>query len=319
MVPASVRAGPDEAPGQRPHVRVLLATHNGEAWLEQQLQTIADQQDVRVSIVASDDASTDATTEILRSWSNRFDLLVLPPLGRRLGNANRNFMRLIADAPLDDADFIAFADQDDIWKPAKLARAITCLDQHRAAAYSSNVTAFWPDGRERHVRKSHAQRSHDYLFGSPGPGCTYVLRRPTHDALRTWVRDRYEAMQQVWVHDWLIYAFVRSRNLSWHIDDDTHMLYRQHGGNEFGANAGWQAALKRWQHVRSGLYRGAAIKIADAIADESAPAQALRRLRWQDRVWLLAHSRQFRRRMLDSAMLGFFFLVMPRLPKAPSP
>jgi len=298
-----------------PHVRVLLATYNGEAWLDRQLQTIVSQAGVRVSIIASDDASTDATPEILRRWSGQADLQVLPPLGRRMGTANRNFMRLIAEAPLGDADFVALADQDDVWKPAKLARAIDCLGSHAAAAYSSSVTAFWPDGSERHVHKSHAQRSHDYLFGSPGPGCTYVLRRDVHESLRALVQQRFELMQRVWVHDWLIYAFVRSRSLAWFIDDESHMLYRQHSSNEFGVNSGWQAALKRWQHVRSGVYRAAAVDIADAIDDRSAPALALRRMAWHDRLWLVARARQFRRRLVDSLMLGFFLIVMPRQPR----
>ena len=41
--------------GKTAHVRVLLATHNGVAWLEEQLQSIIDQQGVRVSVIASDD------------------------------------------------------------------------------------------------------------------------------------------------------------------------------------------------------------------------------------------------------------------------
>ncbi len=295
-----------------PHVRVLLATYNGAPWLDEQLRSLGGQQGVRVSIVASDDLSTDATPQILREWASKTALETLAPAGRRMGNANRNFLRLIREAPLGDAQWVALSDQDDIWLPGKLARALDCLQRTGAAAYSSDVTAFWPDGTRRHVRKSQPQRPQDHLFGSPGPGCTYVMPRAAFDRLRDWVDQRFHALQDLWVHDWLIYAFVRSQGLRWHIDDQATMLYRQHGKNEIGVNSGWRAALKRWDHMRSGAYRRDVLAIADAVADRSHAAEALRRLAWADRLWLLAHSRDFRRRPLDTLVLAVLFLVMPR-------
>lgn len=293
-----------------PRVLVLLATYNGAPWLEEQLRTLAGQQGVRVGIVASDDSSTDATPTILRAWADRGALELLPPAGRRLGSANRNFLRLIREAPLGDADLVALADQDDVWLPGKLARAADCLQRTGASAYSSDVTAFWPDGTRKQVRKSQPQRPLDHLFGSPGPGCTYVMPRAAFERLRAWVVERFDELQDLWVHDWPIYAFVRSHGMRWHIDDQALMLYRQHGHNEFGANAGWRAAWRRWQKLRSGAFRQEVLTIAAAVGDRSRASEALRRLRWTDRLWLVAHSRDFRRRALDSAVLAATFLLM---------
>ncbi len=297
-----------------PHVRVLLASFNGGRWIDEQLDSIFSQQDVRVSIVASDDSSQDDTVVRLKERSERAALKLLPSTGYRFGSAHCNFVRLIRDVDVDDADYVALADQDDIWLSRKLARAVECLSGSGAAGYSSSVTAFWADGSRRLIDKAQPQRAFDHFFGSPGPGCTFVLSRAAFDTLQRWVCESFDRLQEIWVHDWMIYAFVRSRGLRWYIDDQPNMLYRQHGANEIGVNAGWSAAWNRLRHVRSGSYRRTIVLIADAVGDNSAPMQAVRRLRFVDRVWLLLRVRDFRRRALECAFLFFFFLVMPREP-----
>ena len=48
---------------------MLMATHNGIQWVDEQLKSIRAQEVVEVSILASDDASTDGTFEYLNSTS----------------------------------------------------------------------------------------------------------------------------------------------------------------------------------------------------------------------------------------------------------
>jgi rhamnosyltransferase len=295
----------------RPNVRVLLATHNGASWLDEQLQSVVQQENVHVSVIASDDRSIDGTPELLAHWARRMDLSVLPAGDARFGNAHRNFLRLIRDVELGDAEYFALSDQDDIWLPGKLARGIECLRVHAAQGYSSNVTAFWPDGTQLLIDKAQPQRRFDHLFGSPGPGCTFVLPRGVFEELRAFVTQNFERIQSIWVHDWLIYAFVRCRGGRWYIDDRPSMLYRQHGRNEIGVNAGWRAALSRLRHVRSGAYRRDILAIADSIGASADFVEAVRRLSLPDRLGLMLRVREFRRRLSDGLMLALFFLVMP--------
>lgn len=295
-----------------PRICVLLATYNGAKWLEEQIDSIFAQREVRPAIVASDDASTDDTLLLLQRRSRDLPICIMPMSPRRFGNAHRNFLRLIREAPLGDAEFVALADQDDIWLPEKLLRAVHCLQTSSADGYSSDVIAFWPNGRKRVVRKSDAQRRHDHLFGSPGPGCTFVMPRSTFNAMRDWVTAEYSRMQDIWVHDWLIYAYVRGRGLRWYIDDRPNMLYRQHGNNEIGANRGWHAALARLRHVRSGAYRRDILAIADVVGVQSRPIDAVRHLTLTDRLWLITHARRLRRRLSEALMLIVLILCMPR-------
>ncbi|MGH9876181.1 MAG: glycosyltransferase, partial [Nitrososphaerales archaeon] len=141
---------------------ILLATYNGASWINEQIRSVTCQVGVRVSIVASDDYSDDGTCQILKHWAAQTDLLVLPHASKRFGNANRNFLHLICNAPFNNSDFFAFADQDDIWLPNKVERAIECLVTKGADAYSSDVIAFWPDGRHVPIIRSAPQRQYDY-------------------------------------------------------------------------------------------------------------------------------------------------------------
>lgn len=290
-----------------PHVKVLLATYNGARWLDEQLDSIVKQIGVHVTVVASDDSSTDETVKILERWSANVPVDILPSSNSRFGCAHRNFLRLIRDAEPGDADFFALADQDDLWLPQKLHRATECLSTFNAQGYSSNVVAFWPDRRQQIVNKALSQQPLDYLFESPGPGCTFVLPRLTFLQLKAFVTDEFDRLQEIWVHDWLIYAFVRSRGGLWHIDAQPLMLYRQHSSNEIGVNTGWRAAVKRWKLLRSGKYRRDVLAIAKATNISHPVVNSLRRFNAFDRVMLLLQVRAFRRRFSECLALAVFF------------
>jgi rhamnosyltransferase len=297
---------------EEPRVRVLLATYNGARWLDEQIGSIAKQQGVQISIVASDDSSSDGTLDVLSRWATHVPVEVLPPVPERFGSAHRNFLRLIRDTDLGDADYFALSDQDDIWLPEKLLRGIECLRSFNAHGYSSNVTAFWPDGSRHDIDKAQPLQPLDHLFSSPGPGCTFVMPRSVFSELKTFVADNFERLQTIWVHDWLIYAFVRARGGRWHIDSRSNMLYRQHDRNEIGVNSGWRAALSRLRLVRSGAFRRDVLAIADCVGERSAAVEAVRRLRLVDRLDLLRQVRQFRRRLSECVVLAVLILVMPR-------
>ncbi len=90
------------------------------------------------------------------------------------GGAAPSFYDLLLRAPVADDTFVAFADQDDIWRPGKLARHAAILAGGEMDAVSSNVLAFG-DGEEHLIRQGLPQRRFDYLFEGPGPGCTHLM------------------------------------------------------------------------------------------------------------------------------------------------
>lgn len=292
----------------KPKIAVLLATFNGEAYLNAQLKSIQYQSDVEVFIVVSDDCSTDSTTQFLpEECAFNRNFIVLPK--EKLGSAAANFFRLLRDADLTHVDYVALSDQDDIWQADKLSHAAQKILEINVDAYSSNVTAFWPNGTQKLINKAQPQQEWDYMFESAGPGCTFVLTQKLALGLQSFLIANQEKCQNIALHDWFIYAFARSRGFRWFIDKESHMLYRQHAANVVGANVGVKAKLARWQQLRAGWLVKQSLLIADILGYNGAwPIQKLKRYHLADRLALIANVSKLRRRLRDRVALALFLL-----------
>lgn len=290
-------------------VAILLATYNGERWLDEQLDSLFGQEGVDVTIFASDDGSSDATPALLQARAGA--KLICLPAAARCGSAAGNFFRLLRDVDLRGFDAVALSDQDDIWHAGKLARALGLMQTHGVDAVSGNVEAFWPDGRRVLLAKHQPQQPWDYHFEAAGPGCTYVLSNRLAQALQDVLTARREEASGVALHDWFIYCHARSKGWRWHIDEQPCMDYRQHGGNVIGANEGTAAARARFEKVLSGWYRQQILLIARLCDSEhQIPVRWVQTLRLSDLLQLLIRFRQMRRHRSDSLFLAMFFLIM---------
>ena len=108
------------------HVAILLCTYQGEKYLAAQLDSFAAQTYPSWKLWVSDDGSTDATLDQLRAFAERHQPgQVTLQAGPRKGFV-KNFMSLICEPTLH-ADYYALSDQDDIWHPDKLERAVKWL------------------------------------------------------------------------------------------------------------------------------------------------------------------------------------------------
>lgn len=295
-----------------PRIAVLMATHNGSAFLDEQIESVLGQRDVDVRLVISDDGSTDGTRAGIARWSADPRIVVLPH--GAFGSPAANFLRLIRDADVRGCDAIAFADQDDVWWPERLSRQWRQLAA--ADAVSANVVAV-TEGRRDLIDKAQPQRSFDHVFESAGAGCTFVLSPEAFALVRRVVETDPEADRAA-IHDWLAYAVVRAAGMRWRIDPEPVLDYRQHDRNFTGANRGLRQARVRFERLRSGSYRREAAVIA-RIAARAAEGAERRRLEllagmlerneWRDRLALARGVGSFRRRPLERAALAALLLA----------
>ncbi|GLO31930.1 glycosyl transferase [Pseudomonas putida] len=255
----------------KPRILVLLAAYNGRDWIAEQVESILEQAGVEVQIAISVDASTDGTEALVSEWAQRDSRIVCLPHGRRFGGAAANFFRLLVDTPLSGHDYVAFADQDDVWLPNKLLRACEVLSTGHYSAYSSDVLAFWPDGREQAIRKSQPQVAYDYLFEAAGPGCTYVFVSGLAGQIKQNIEQLQSRMAHVSLHDWFCYAYARAHGYNWFIDNQLHMRYRQHANNQVGVNTGIAAFSKRLRQVFDGWWLSQARLIAELVGKKDDP------------------------------------------------
>jgi glycosyltransferase involved in cell wall biosynthesis len=101
-----------------PRTSVALCTFNGERFLEEQLRSLTAQTSPPREIVVYDDASTDATFEMLAAFATASPVPVRIHQNEVNAGFVRNFERAIAACR---GDVIALCDQDDIWEPHKVA------------------------------------------------------------------------------------------------------------------------------------------------------------------------------------------------------
>lgn len=294
-----------------PQIAVLLASYNGIDWIEKQLISIFLQQDVNLDLIISDDFSNDGTKEWLIRNQVQYPYKLLPD--HHSGNAAANFFRLLRDIDLEFYDYIALSDQDDIWCPDKLSRATHLLESGEYFAYSSNVTAFWADGRQKIIDKAQPQTRYDYLFESAGPGCTFIISRKLALELQIFLRTHQEKLQQLALHDWFVYAFARSRNYRWFIDNYVSMQYRQHSHNAFGVNSGFKALFARLLKMKNGWYSQQILLIAQLLGiSHLPPIMMLKRLSLLDRLKLISQCSNYRRKLSDRFALAVFILFFAR-------
>ncbi|WP_426110175.1 glycosyltransferase [Massilia sp. PWRC2] len=252
-------------PAPLPRILVLLATYNGVQWLREQINSILAQQGVVVDLLIGDDCSGDGTaTFIIEEWGSnpRITLICWPSPS---GSAGANFRRLYRHANAEAYDFVALADQDDIWFPAKLENAVFMLTKEDAQGYSCAVEAFWPGGRVNVLAQNPHLRDADFIFEGAGQGCTFVLTRKLFICVQDFCVAHPDEADGLHYHDWLIYLIARRLGKGWCFDRRPHMRYRQHGGNEIGSRGTFGAATRRLALMKNGWY-AAQIMAASAAA-----------------------------------------------------
>jgi rhamnosyltransferase len=235
-------------------VAVLMATHDGAPWVEGQVESILAQSGVAVTLFISDDGSGDGTDTILKKIAAKNPHVVLLPQTDPFNNAARNFYHLIRRLDTKKFDYVSFADQDDIWVGDRLGHAIDVMNVQGAPCYSSDVLAFWENGKTMPIKKSQTQTEYDYLFESAGPGCTFVLTAESMAVFKSHINQSKNSVDEILHHDWLVYAFMRGREFKWVIDNYLGVHYRQHASNEMGAHVGLKASLKRVRYILSGVW-----------------------------------------------------------------
>lgn len=245
-----------------PRVFILLSTRNGATFLRAQLDSLLAQSHSNWVIYWRDDESSDTTVTML----DRFAVEVGPhrciritePKGRLWPAAS--FLALLRAAlpSLGPDDTISFADQDDVWLPNKVDRAITAL---AAAGRQSPALYFAPlsvvDTNLRYLMETViAPEKCGFpasLTQNVATGCTIMLNRSAAELI-----DR-STPPAASPHDWWCYLLITAAGGAILVDNEPNVLYRQHAGNYVGVPLSLTrravAALRRGPGVFMGVFR----------------------------------------------------------------
>lgn len=233
-------------------VTILMGLHQGAAHLREQLDSFAAQDHADWRLIVSDDGSRDEGPAILADFAaGCAPGQVVTATGPGRGFA-ANYLSLLANLP-DDPGWIAFSDQDDVWLPDRLSRGLAALTGDGPALYCSRtwVTAADLSGRVLSPLFRRPPSFRNALVQNVAAGNT-ILLNPA--AARLMVASA-RVVPGVVAHDWWAYLLVTGAGGRVVQDPKPTLLYRQHGGNTIGSNAGWRARMGRLRQVWAGRLR----------------------------------------------------------------
>jgi hypothetical protein len=240
---------------------IVLATHNGEMFLEEQLESLLCQTEPNWTLFIRDDHSTDGTRAIIDEYAGHDPRIrVLESTARSRGSARANFAALLQQAFEHGAEYVFCCDQDDVWRPDKLERVLVeferaegpgrqpILVHHDLAVVDSQLSpianSYWTLMALQPCDESRPQR---LLSRNEVTGCAMACNRSLLELA-------LPIPEAALMHDWWLALtagfYGKLAPLS-----ETLVTYRQHGANVIGAKS-YRAGLNPLQNWRATWRKG---------------------------------------------------------------
>lgn len=216
-------------------IDILLATYNGEKYLEAQLDSILNQTYSNFRLLISDDCSSDNTQKILKEYEKKDNRIQLFFQEKNLG-VMKNFEFLLKNVK---NDYYMFSDQDDIWKQEKIEKSLKkLLETNSDLVYTDlevvdenlNVTypSYWKlKGIYNKIKKYNNFES--LYLNNFVTGCTMISKsKLIKDVLPLPNTSKYV------LHDYWIPLIISQKGKIAYIEEPL-IKYRQHKNNKIGS------------------------------------------------------------------------------------
>ena len=224
-----------------PKVSVLMPTFNGERYLTQQLESVLSQKNVEVALLIQDDGSSDKTLDILNQYRENISLFN----SVKNQGTSKTLIELIKR--VDDADYLAFCDQDDIWKSNHLISAINVLKNANDFIPAMTFPIYeYIDGDSNliGIRKRRKKVSlGNSLVENPAIGCGIVLNKAGIKLIQD-----IEFDQELFIDQQIYFCFSALGSVFQ--GADRTVQYRLHDKNQVGVRSLSNSILRLKQALK---------------------------------------------------------------------
>lgn len=223
-------------------IEILLASYNAEKYIVPQIDSILNQSYEKVSIIISDDGSTDKTLNILRNFRDKHENITLIQNNSENKGHLGNFSYLSSYAKKGSADYFCFSDQDDVWHSDKLTvlmekmallekkhgKKTPILVHSDLRVVNSNLEEIAPSFiRYQGLPNPAKHQFSKLLLQNIVTGCALMINRAL-------LEKATPIPEEALVHDWWFALCAKYFGILYYID--TPLIdYRQHGLNSIGA------------------------------------------------------------------------------------
>lgn len=236
---------------------ILMATYQGEKYLEEQLKSIVAQDFPNWQLIVRDDGSTDGTLLLLSAYANRYpDRITVFRNETNLGGT-KNFLTLLKDAAREygaggelpaakqreDAVYFMFSDQDDYWHEDKLRLTLARMKQVEERYGADMPALVFTDARVTDEKRKELAPSFFSLqhFNMKKRTLPHLLMENMVIGCTTMMNAALAGMaeavpQHARYHDWWMALLAASAGHTSFLPQAT-LDYRQHGNNVVGSES----------------------------------------------------------------------------------
>ena len=229
-------------------IHIVMCTYNGEKYISQQLESIANNTVGEWKLYICDDKSTDNTIKILTDFRNEYAGRVDIKINENKKGAVLNFLNIIQEVSknLEKDDYIMLCDQDDVWNEDKIAVTLAGMQELISSNGSdipllvcTDVTVV--DEKLDTIAESFTKMNHyntnkltfaNLMMENKVQGCTVMINKALTDKI---IRLPEGAI----MHDSWIGLIAAAFGKIKYINEPT-MKYRQHTGNVMGSIGFWE-------------------------------------------------------------------------------
>lgn len=218
-------------------VDILLAAYNGELFLKPMLDSILSQTYEDISLIISDDASTDGTAKILREYAEKDSRVTVHYQKENLGFVG-NFEFLLKQST---APYVAFSDQDDVWAPEKIETMLSELKASGKSLVYSDMRRIDSEGNVIYESWM-KEKSFPKLSGAAVKAC--AVRHFSAGCSQLFTASVRRKMlpfkSEVFAHDW-VSIFCAAELMGIQYIPTALSDYRAHDANVYGASTDYAA------------------------------------------------------------------------------
>lgn len=211
----------------QPLVSIALTTFNGITFIEQLVKSLQSQTFQDFEVIVYDDCSTDGTFEYMLGVSKKDPRFLVYRNNENIGYI-KNFEICLSKI---SGSYVFLCDQDDIWKPQKLATGLNFLKDNLfvysdAELIDEKNRIIFDSFNTQKGPRSRIGTFESLLEGNYITGCTI--------AFRTELLDSAFPFPSTIPHDYWLSLVASTRQKLFCIDEKL-ICYRQHQNNVFGA------------------------------------------------------------------------------------
>lgn len=215
-------------------IDVLMATYNGEKYVKEQIESILYQSYKNITLIISDDCSTDNTHEILKEYEDDQRVQIFYQ-EKNLGYV-KNFEFLLTKV---ESNYFVLSDQDDVWLPEKIEKTYKKIKEGNnifafgdLKVVDSDLNMLHPSfaklmNLDKKIKKYKDSYKLNYLYNCV-TGCTIMAKKELIEKVLPLPNDSKYLIHDHWI------ALIASFNGKVSYIEETLIKYRQHDDNQLG-------------------------------------------------------------------------------------